>query len=96
MIKTVASGLAGPSQVFWFVITPILDGVEGDSLPYFFLNYQSGTFETITVSGLKQGKSHTFNATANNMFGASEPATSAAIIAGVNGVYTYIYVPRIR
>ena len=42
MIRTVASGadIYNPSQAFGFVITPVLDGVEGDSIPYLFLNYQ--------------------------------------------------------
>ena len=82
MIKTVASGVDSPSQVFQFVITPVLDGIEGDSISYPFHNYQSNTFQALTVSGLKQEESYTFNATAINVFGASEPATSAEIPAG--------------
>ena len=83
VIGTTASGVDNPSQAFWFVITPVLDGVEGDSIPYLFLNYQSGTFETIVVSGLEEGERYTFNATATNTFGTSEPVSiSASVFAG--------------
>ena len=82
MIKTAASGVDNPSQAFGFVITPVLDGVEGDSIPYLFLNYLSGTLETIVVSGLEEGERYTFNATATNTFGTSEAVTSASVFAG--------------
>ena len=85
MIKTVASGVDNPSQAFWFVITPVLDGVEGDSIPYLFLNYQSGTFETIVVSGLEIGERYMFNATATNTFGTSKPVISASVFVGTTG-----------
>ena len=89
VIGTTASGVDNPSQAFWFVITPVLDGVEGDSIPYLFLNYLSGIFETIVVSGLEEGKSYTFNATSMNFFGSSEPVTSASVLAGKEcSIYT--------
>ena len=83
MIKTVASGVEDPSQVFWFVITPYTDSIEGETVPYLIPNYQSGTFATIIVSGLEQGERYGFNATAANMFGASEVATSNFVTAGI-------------
>ena len=82
IIKTAASGVDNPSQAFWFVITPVLDGVEGDSMPYLFLNYQSGTSVTIVVSGLEDGENYKFNATSLNFFGSSEPVTSTSVLAG--------------
>ena len=86
-IKTVASGVEDTSQVFWFVITPHTDTTEGNTVPHFIPNYQSGTFETIIVGGLEQGEEYRFNATAANMFGASQVATSNFITAGI-GIYT--------
>ena len=87
MIKTVASGIEDPSQVFWFVIIPYTDTTEEKTVPHVIPNYQSGTFAKIIVSGLDQGERYRFNATAVNMFGASEVATSNLITAGI-GYYT--------
>ena len=86
MVKTVASGLDDPSQVFWFVVTPYTDSTEGETIPHLIPNYQSGTFVTIIVRNLEQGESYRFNATATNTFGVSEVSTSNFITAGV-GVY---------
>ena len=83
VIKTVASGVEDPSQVFWFVITPYTDTTEGEAVPHLIPNYQSGTFAMIIVDGLDQGERYRFNATAANMFGASEVATSNFITAGI-------------
>ena len=88
MIKTMASGLDDPSQVFWFVITPYTDSTKGETIPHLIPNYQSGTCAMIIVSGLEQGESYRFNATATNTFGVSEVAISNFITAGV-GVYMY-------
>ena len=87
MIKTAASGIEDPSQVFWFVITAYTDTTEGESIPHLIPNYQSGTFATIIVSGLEPRERYRFNATAANMFGASEMATSNSITAGI-GMHT--------
>ena len=38
-IKTMASGLNDPSQVFWFVITPYTDSTEGETIPHLIRNY---------------------------------------------------------
>ena len=100
-IKTVASGVEDPSQVFWFVITPYTDTTEGETVPHLIPNYQSGTFESMIVSGLEQGERYRFNATAVNMFGASQVVTSNFITAGI-GTYTnsmptlqhFIIIPR--
>ena len=83
MIKTEASGVEDPSQVFWFVITPYTYTTEGETVPHLIPNYQSGTFVMIIVSGLDQGERYRFNATAANMFGVSEVATSSFITAGI-------------
>ena len=83
LIKTVASGVEDPSQVFWFVITPYTDTTEGETVPHLIPNYQSGTFEMIIVSGLDQGERYRFNATAANAFGTSEVATSNFVTAGI-------------
>ena len=80
MIKTVASGLDDPSQVFWFVITPYTDDIEGETVPHLVPNYQSGTFATIVMTGLEQGERYRFNATATNIFGASGLATSSLLL----------------
>ena len=89
MIKTVASGLEDPLQVFWFVITPYTDSSEGETVPHLIPNYQSGTFATIIVGGLEQDARYRFNATAANMLGASGVATSNFVTAGV-GMTLYI------
>ena len=70
-------------KVFWFVITPISDGIEGESVSHLSMNYQSGSFETIIVDRLEEGESYVFNATAVNMYGSSLPTTSTSVRAGV-------------
>ena len=71
------------SEVFWFVITPVNDGIEGESVFHLSMNYQSGSFETIVIDGLEEGESYVFNATAVNMHGSSLPTTSMSVLAGV-------------
>ena len=71
------------SEVFWFVITPVNDGIEGESVFHLSMDYQSGTFQTIIVDGLEEGESYVFNATAVNMYGSSLPTTSISVLAGV-------------
>ena len=88
MINTRTSGIDGTFQLFGFFVFPILDGTEGDSIPYLFPNYQSGTFETIVVSGLEEGESYMFNATAINMFGNSEAITSDFVLSGIYNTNT--------
>ena len=83
LIKTVASGVEDPSQVFWFVITPYTDTTEGETVPHLIPNYQSGTFAMIIMSGLDQGERYKFNATAANTFGASGVVTSNSVTAGI-------------
>ena len=85
MIKTVASGVEDPSQIFWFVITPRtdVDATERETVLHLIPNYQSDTFETIIVSGLERGERYRFNAIAANMFGDSEVVTSTVITAGI-------------
>ena len=82
MIKTVASGVEDPSQVFWFVITPYTDTTEGETVPHLIPYYQSGTFATILVSRLEHGERYRFNATAANTFGTSRVVTSNSVTAG--------------
>ena len=78
-IKTIASGVSSPSQGFQFNIIPVRDGVE-ETLQEFVRNeYQSGEFETITVHDLEGGQRYTFKATAMNLFGTSDIATSLFI-----------------
>ena len=80
---TAASGINGQfSGLFWFVITPVHEGINGDNIPHLSLNYQSGTFETIIIDKLKEGESYTFNATATNVYGSSQAAISVSILAG--------------
>ena len=80
---TPASGINGNfAEVFWFFVTPIHEGIKGDSVPHLSLNYQSGTFETIVIDRLEEGESYTFNATAANIFGRSQAVTSMSIFAG--------------
>lgn len=90
MIKTVASGLEDPSQVFWFVITPIRDGVIGQSVSHFIRHYQSGSFVSIIMDGLEHGEKYTFNATATNIFGDSGSIASNSILSGIESAY-YIH-----
>ena len=71
------------SEVFWFVITPIHDGIEGESVSHLSMNYQSGSIETVVIDGLEEGESYVFNATAVNMYGSSLPTTSTSVLAGV-------------
>ena len=81
-VKTVASGVNKSSQGFHFIVIPILDGAEGESRRYFFPNYQNGTFVTLLVEGLKQGRSYRFSVAAANIFGVSLPTLSTAISSG--------------
>ena len=82
-LKTSASGIDGQfSEVFWFVITPIHEGIEGESVFHLSLNYQSDTFETVFINGLKEGESYIFSATATNKYGSSQAATSKFAFAG--------------
>ena len=82
-IKTIASGLSTrEARGFEFVLIPVLDGTPGNELRYPRPDYQSGRFETITISGLTPGQSYTFSATAVNFFGISAAANSAPIHAG--------------
>ena len=69
------------SQVFWFVVIPIQDGIRGESVSHLSLNYQSGTSETIVISGLMAGESFAFSATAVNVYGSSQAATSTPVTA---------------
>ena len=83
IVMTAASGINGQfSGLFWFVITPVHEGINGDNIPHLSLNYQSGTFETIIIDKLKEGESYTFNATATNVYGSSQAAISVSILAG--------------
>ena len=82
-IQSSASGIDGQfSEVFWFVIIPIHDGIEGESVSHLSLNYQSGTYETIIIDGLEEGESYMFNATAANMYGSSLTAMLISVLAG--------------
>ena len=79
-VMTPASGTNGQfSQVFWFFVTPIHEGIKGDSVSHLSLNYQSGTFETIVINGLEEGENYTFNVTATNVYGSSQAATSQSV-----------------
>lgn len=79
-IRTVASGINDPEQLFKFVIVPICEGVEEAGLEYPFPDYQSGQFERVVVEAVEKGGSYVFRAVATNIFGSSEPAYSPAII----------------
>ena len=82
-VMTPASGINGQlSDIFWFVVTPIHEGIEGESVSHLTLNYQSGTFETILIDGLDEGESYAFNATATNVYGSSQATTSVSTLAG--------------
>ena len=88
VVKTLASGLNPGSdrEVFVFLITPILNGVEGESVAHVVPDYQSDTFETLTIGGLEGGRSYVFNVTATNRFGISQAATSKPVVTGANFV----------
>ena len=82
-IKTIASGLnTREARGFEFVLIPVLDSTPGNELRYPRPDYQSGRFETTTISGLIPGQSYTFSATAVNFFGISAAANSTPIHAG--------------
>ena len=84
-LQSPASGIDTQySKVFWFVITPIHNEIEGESVPHLSLNYQSGTVETIIIDGLEEGESYMFNATAVNIYGSSLTAMSIPILAGAS------------
>ena len=82
-IKTVASGVNNPDQEFHFIITPEFDGDTLNPIRVDFPNYQSGMLESIIVHGLEPGRSYTFSVTAVNGFGASGPANSHPVHAGM-------------
>ena len=83
LVKTEHSGVDRATQQFRFTITPILDGEGLDySISFECPDYVSGTFESLTLSGLIPGQSYTFHATAVNSFGTSEVANSSSVIAG--------------
>lgn len=82
-LKTPASGIDRQfSKVFWFVITPIHEGIEGESVFHLSLNYQRDTFETVFINGLKEGEGYIFSAIAVNIYGSSQAATSISAFAG--------------
>ena len=82
-ILTFVSGIDNHSDVFWFVVTPILDGIEAKvSTQHLALHYQSNTSETIIVSGLVGGQSYVLKATATNIFGSSQATLSSPVTAG--------------
>ena len=82
-IKTMASGIDRQiSEVFWFVITPIYKGIEGESVSHLSLNYQSDTFESVLINGLKEGEIYVFIATAVNIYGSSQAVTSKSVFEG--------------
>ena len=76
LIKTIASGVSSPGHRFRFLIIPILNCTSQDQRQFDFPDYVSGEFVSIVVSGLEQGRSYTFSATATNIFGSSVPASS--------------------
>ena len=83
LIKTEYSGVDRATQQFRFVITPFLDGEAlGYDASFDRPNYVSGTFESLTVSGLMPGQSYTFRATAVNIYGTSKPSNSTFMIEG--------------
>ena len=83
-IKTIASGASDrDAQGFEFVLVPVLYGVNGNELKFPRPNYQSNTFETITINDLIPGQTYTFSATAVNSFGISTLANSAPVQAGM-------------
>ena len=64
------------------MVTPVHEGIEGESVSHLSMNYQSGSFEGVVVSGLMEGESYTLNVTAVNVYGSSQVATSKSIAAG--------------
>ena len=86
-VKTVASGVNSPVQGFSFRITPTLSGIRQIEQQFAFPDYTSGDFVSITVAKLKPGLNYTFSATAVNVFGISEAATSPGmqIVPGTSG-----------
>ena len=76
------NGQSTDSEVFWFVVTPVHEGIEGESISHLSMNYQSGSIERVVVSGLEEGESYTLNVTAVNVYGSSQVATSMSITAG--------------
>ena len=96
MIKCRASGIDNiDSEVFGFVVTPVLDGVRGESVAHVSLDYQSGQVETLVISGLVEGESYTLVAMATNLFGNSQEVTSNAVIAGTLFDYLVTTLPHI-
>lgn len=86
-IKTIASG---ESPGFRFNIIPVRNGTKEPQQVFMNVNYQSGTFVTLTVGDLTGG-TYTFSATAENNFGESGVANSRSIvIGGLSFVYPFI------
>ena len=80
-LKTSSSGIDGESsEVFWFVVTPVHEGIGGESVSHLSMNYQSDTFERVVIAGLEEGESYTLNVTAVNIYGSSQVATSISSI----------------
>ena len=69
------------------MVTPVREGIGGESVSHLSMNYQSGSFERVVVSGLEEGESYTLNVIAVNIYGSSQVATSKSIAAGTN--YNY-------
>ena len=83
-LKTKSSGISDhSSEVFWFVVIPVHEGIRGESVSHLSMNYQSDTLESVVISGLAEGESYTLNATATNVYGSSQVATSISITAGI-------------
>ena len=68
------------------MVTAVHEGAGGASISHLSMNYQSGTFETVIISGLEEGESYTLNATAVNVYGCSQVATSVSITAGIYSI----------
>ena len=66
------------------MVTPVREGIGGESVSHLSMNYQSGSFERVVISGLEEGESYTLNVTAVNIYGSSQVATSMSIAAGTN------------
>jgi hypothetical protein len=83
-LMTLSSGIneQSSSEVFWFVVTPVHEGIGGESISHLSMNYQSGALETIVVSGLEEGENYMLNVTAVNVYGSSQASTSMSITAG--------------
>ena len=69
---------------FWFVITSIYKGIKEESVSHLSQIYQSDTFETVLISGLKKGEIYMFQviAMAINIYGNSQAFTSKSVFAG--------------